>query len=205
MGFLPFPFCILAALLSVFPLSLSIHSLQSYQKLHSVSLTLCPKQTNSTNPQCITFLEKLKKIQSSLLEESLGSEDEDGAEEESGAVTGPLLEGALTLLNALEDEGQSANCSDPGELAKLILRSLQKVSSSLSERNYDTHYLVLFTSTAIILGLLLFSQVYHCIVGHLKDRKVKRATREASRARALYSNLQQIHLQYQDPLLQRRE
>ena len=205
MGFLPFPFCILAALLSVFPLSLSIHSLQSYQKLHSVSLTLCPEQTNSTNPQCITFLEKLKKIQSSLLEESLGSEDEDGAEEESGAVTGPLLEGALTLLNALEDEGQSANCSDPGELAKLILRSLQKVSSSLSERNYDTHYLVLFTSTAIILGLLLFSQVYHCIVGHLKDRKVKRATREASRARALYSNLQQIHLQYQDPLLQRRE
>ena len=187
--------------------SSSLHSLASYQKLKNVSLSLCPQQANSTIPQCLVLIEKLAEIRANLIDNSIGEVDEEVGEviEEEESLRKPLIEGTLAIINAFEDQKLDPTCN-PGEVASLLFTSLKEVSDKLSNQSYDKHYLILFIFSAIILGLLLSSQIYHCIVGHMKDRKVRRANREASRAQALYSNLQQIHRHNnQIPLMERRQ
>ena len=128
-----------------------------------MSLSLCPRQINSTTPQCLTLIEKLAELKATLIESSLGEEDESGeVEAEKESLREPLLEGTLALLDAFKDEKIGVNCS-PGDVDTLLLNSLREVSLKLPERSYDKHYLILFIFTAIILGLLLLSQTYHCV------------------------------------------
>ena len=59
--------------------STPIHTLASYHKLRDISLSLCPRQNESSVPQCITLTEKLTEIKASLIEEGIkGMGEEDG-------------------------------------------------------------------------------------------------------------------------------
>ena len=196
------------ALFFIISNSSSQHSLASYHKLKEVSLSLCPLQENSTVPQCVTLIEKLAEIRATLIEGSIGGVDDQVGEviQEQGSLRKPLIEQTLAVINAFEDQQLDSTTCEPGEVASLLFSSLKEVSDQWSNQSYDKHYLILFVFCAVILGLLLASQIYHCIVGHMKDRKVRQANREAGRAQALYSNLQQIHRHTnQIPLMERRQ
>ena len=194
MGFHFLILCSYASLFFITPSS-PMHSLASYHKLKNVSLSLCPLQAESTTPQCLTIIEKLAEIRANLIDSSIKGvegEDEEGTAEEED-----------TILDVPEDQELTPSCI-PEEMASILLTSLREVSTQLSDKGYDKHYLILLIFSAVILGLLLSSQTYHCIISHLKDRKLRRANREASRAQALYTNLQQIHRHnHQAPLMER--
>ena len=172
----------------------SQHTLTSFHKLKEISLSLCPKQENSTVPQCQVLTEKLVAMRTALIQNSIGDTDEPSEEvtTEQGVLRRPLIEQTLAVIRAFEEQPGPTTC-EPGEIATLLFDSLKKVSAQGSTQSYDRHYLILFVFCAVILGLLLASQMYHCVTGHLKDKKVRRATQEATRAQNLYSNLQQIH------------
>ena len=172
----------------------SQNTLSSFQKLKEISLSLCPKQENSTVPQCQVLTQKLVQMKTALIQSSIGDIEEPSEEmpEEQGDLRKPLIEQTLAIIQAFEDQSSPSNC-EPGEIARLLFQSLKKVSGEGSSQSYDRHYLILFVFCAVILGLLLASQVYHCITGHVKDKKVRKAKQEANRAQNLYSNLQQIH------------
>ena len=172
----------------------SQHTLSSFHKLKNISLSLCPKQENSTVPQCQVLTEKLVAMRTALIQNSIGDTDEPSEEvtTEQGVLRKPLIEQTLAVIRAFEEQPGPSTC-EPGEIATLLFQSLKKVSAEGSSQSYDRHYLILFVFCAVILGLLLASQVYHCITGHIKDKKVRRAKQEANRAQNLYSNLQQIH------------
>ena len=197
---------ILCSFASLFFLSSSspMHSLASYDKLKDISTSLCPKQNESTVPQCLTLIEKLAEIRANLINSSIGGMEEEveGATTEEEDLSQNLLEETLAILENPEDQKPSSSCI-PGEMTSILLASLREVSTKLSAKGYDQHYLILLIFSAVILGLLLSSQTYHCVISHLKDRKLRKAHREASRAQALYSNLQQIHRLHQVPLLER--
>ena len=185
----------------------SQHTLSSFHKLKNISLSLCPEQENSTVPQCQVLTEKLVAMRTALIQNSIGDTDEPSEEvtTEQGVLRKPLIEQTLAVIRAFEEQPGPNTC-EPGEIATLLFDSLKKVSAQGSTQSYDRHYLILFVFCAVILGLLLASQMYHCITGHLKDKKVLRATQEANRAQNLYSNLQQIHRHAtQVPLVERRE
>ena len=185
----------------------SQHTLSSFHKLKNISLSLCPKQENSTVPQCQVLTEKLVAMRTALIQNSIGDTDEPSEEvtTEQGVLRKPLIEQTLAVIRAFEEQPGPTTC-EPGEIATLLFDSLKKVSAQGSTQSYDRHYLILFVFCAVILGLLLASQMYHCITGHLKDKKVRRATQEANRAQNLYSNLQQIHRHAnQVPLVERRQ
>ena len=182
-----------------------MHSLASYHKLKDVSISLCPLQNESTTPQCLTLIEKLAEIRANLIDSSIGGVEGEGeeviAKEED--LNQPLFEETLAILDTPEDQELTPSCI-PGEMASILLTSLREVSTKLSDKDYDKHYLILLIFSAVILGLLLSSQTYHCFISHLKDRKLRKANREASRAQALYTNLQQIHRHHhQVPLMER--
>ena len=184
----------------------SQNTLSSFQKLKEISLSLCPKQENSTVPQCQVLTEKLVAMRTALIQNSIGDTDEPSEEvtTEQGVLRKPLIEQTLAVIRAFEEQPGPTTC-EPGEIATLLFDSLKKVSAQGSTQSYDRHYLILFVFCAVILGLLLASQMYHCITGHLKDKKVRRATQEANRAQNLYSNLQQIHrYANQAPLMHQR-
>ena len=183
----------------------SQHTLSSFHKLKNISLSLCPEQENSTVPQCKVLTEKLAEMRTTLIQNSIGDTDEPSEEvtTEQGVLRKPLIEQTLAVIRAFEEQPGPTTC-EPGEIATLLFDSLKKVSAQGSTQSYDRHYLILFVFCAVILGLLLASQMYHCITGHLKDKKVRRATQEANRAQNLYSNLQQIHrYANQAPLMER--
>ena len=185
----------------------SQHTLSSFHKLKNISLSLCPKQENSTVPQCQVLTEKLVAMRTTLIQNSIGDTDEPSEEvtTEQGVLRKPLIEQTLAVIRAFEEQPGPTTC-EPGEIATLLFDSLKKVSAQGSTQSYDRHYLILFVFCAVILGLLLASQMYHCITGHLKDKKVRRATQEANRAQNLYSNLQQIHrYANQAPLMEQRQ
>lgn len=185
----------------------SQHTLSSFQKLKEISLSLCPKQENSTVPQCQVLTQKLVAMRTALIQNSIGDTDEPSEEvtTEQGVLRKPLIEQTLAVIRAFEEQPGPTTC-EPGEIATLLFDSLKKVSAQGSTQSYDRHYLILFVFCAVILGLLLASQMYHCITGHLKDKKVRRATQEANRAQNLYSNLQQIHRHAnQIPLMEQRQ
>ena len=185
----------------------SQNTLSSFQKLKEISLSLCPKQENSTVPQCRVLSEKLVAMRTALIQNSIGDTDEPSEEvtTEQGVLRKPLIEQTLAVIRAFEEQPGPTTC-EPGEIATLLFDSLKKVSAQGSTQSYDRHYLILFVFCAVILGLLLASQMYHCITGHLKDKKVRRATQEANRAQNLYSNLQQIHRHAnQVPLMEQRQ
>ena len=185
----------------------SQHTLSSFHKLKNISLSLCPKQENSTVPQCQVLTEKLVAMRTALIQNSIGDTDEPSEEvtTEQGVLRKPLIEQTLAVIRAFEEQPGPTTC-EPGEIATLLFDSLKKVSAQGSTQSYDRHYLILFVFCAVILGLLLASQMYHCITGHLKDKKVRRATQEANRAQNLYSNLQQIHrYANQAPLMEQRQ
>ena len=185
----------------------SQHTLSSFHKLKNISLSLCPEQENSTVPQCKVLTEKLAEMRTTLIQNSIGDTDEPSEEvtTEQGVLRKPLIEQTLAVIRAFEEQPGPTTC-EPGEIATLLFDSLKKVSAQGSTQSYDRHYLILFVFCAVILGLLLASQMYHCITGHLKDKKVRRATQEANRAQNLYSNLQQIHRHAnQVPLVERRQ
>ena len=172
----------------------SENTLSSFQKLKEISLSLCPKQENSTIPHCQVLTQKLVQMKTALIQNSISDIEEPSEEipEEQGDLRKPLIEQTLAIIQAFEDQSSPSNC-EPGEIAKLLFQELKKVSGEGSTQSWDHHYLTLFVFCAIILGLLLASQIYHCVTGHVKDRRVKKAKQEASRAQNLYSNLQQIH------------
>ena len=204
MGFHLLILCSYASLFFITPSS-PMHSLASYHKLKDVSISLCPLQNESTTPQCLTLIEKLAEIRANLIDSSIGGVEGEGeeviAKEED--LNQPLFEETLAILDAPEDQELTPSCI-PGEMASILLTSLREVSTQLSDKGYDKHYIILLIFSAVILGLLLSSQTYHCIISHLKDRKLRRANREASRAQALYTNLQQIHRHnHQAPLMER--
>ena len=185
----------------------SQHTLSSFHKLKNISLSLCPEQENSTVPQCQVLTEKLVAMRTALIQNSIGDTDEPSEEvtTEQGVLRKPLIEQTLAVIRAFEEQPGPTTC-EPGEIATLLFDSLKKVSAQGSTQSYDRHYLILFVFCAVILGLLLASQMYHCITGHLKDKKVRRATQEANRAQNLYSNLQQIHrYANQVPLMEQRQ
>ena len=185
----------------------SQNTLSSFQKLKEISLSLCPKQENSTVPQCRGLSEKLVAMRTALIQSSIGDTEEPSEEmpTEQGVLRKPLIEQTLAVIRAFEEQPGPNTC-EPGEIATLLFDSLKKVSAQGSTQSYDRHYLILFVFCAVILGLLLASQMYHCITGHLKDKKVRRATQEANRAQNLYSNLQQIHRHAnQVPLVEQRQ
>ena len=185
----------------------SQHTLSSFHKLKEISLSLCPKQENSTVPQCQVLTEKLVAMRTALIQNSIGDIDEPSEEvtTEQGVLRKPLIEQTLAVIRAFEEQPGPTTC-EPGEIATLLFDSLKKVSAQGSSQSYDRHYLILFVFCAVILGLLLASQMYHCVTGHLKDKKVRRATQEANRAQNLYSNLQQIHRHAnQVPLMEQRQ
>ena len=185
----------------------SQHTLSSFHKLKNISLSLCPKQENSTVPQCQVLTEKLVAMRTALIQNSIGDTDEPSEEvtTEQGVLRKPLIEQTLAVIRAFEEQPGPTTC-EPGEIATLLFDSLKKVSAQGSTQSYDRHYLILFVFCAVILGLLLASQMYHCVTGHLKDKKVRRATQEANRAQNLYSNLQQIHrYANQAPLMEQRQ
>ena len=185
----------------------SQHTLSSFHKLKNISLSLCPEQENSTVPQCQVLTEKLVAMRTTLIQNSIGDTDEPSEEvtTEQGVLRKPLIEQTLAVIRAFEEQPGPNTC-EPGEIATLLFDSLKKVSAQGSTQSYDRHYLILFVFCAVILGLLLASQMYHCVTGHLKDKKVRRATQEANRAQNLYSNLQQIHRHAnQVPLMEQRQ
>ena len=172
----------------------SENTLSSFQKLKEISLSLCPKQENSTIPHCQVLTQKLVQMKTALIQNSISDIEEPSEEipEEKGDLRKPLIEQTLAIIQAFEDQSSPSNC-EPGEIARLLFQELKKVSGEGSTQSWDHHYLTPFVFCAIILGLLLASQIYHCVTGHVKDRRVKKAKQEASRAQNLYSNLQQIH------------
>ena len=157
--------------------SSSQHSLSSYHKLKNISLSLCPKQENSSVPQCGVLNERLAGIRAALIQDSIGGADEPVEEvtEEQGSLRKPLLEQTLAVIRAFEDKQLDSNTCEPGDIASLLFSSLKEVSEQWSTQNYDKHYLTLFAFCA-------------------------------SRAQTLYSNLQQIHHHAnQVPLVERRQ
>ena len=201
------PFTLYSVLSFIILYTSSQHTLSSFHKLKNISLSLCPEQENSTVPQCKVLTEKLVEMRTTLIQNSIGDTDEPSEEvtTEQGVLRKPLIEQTLAVIRAFEEQPGPTTC-EPGEIATLLFDSLKKVSAQGSTQSYDRHYLILFVFCAVILGLLLASQMYHCITGHLKDKKVRRATQEANRAQNLYSNLQQIHrYANQAPLMEQRQ
>ena len=121
-----------------------MHSLASYHKLKDVSLSLCPLQNESTTPQCLTLIEKLAEIRANLIDSSIGGvegESEEGIAKEE-ELNQPLFEETMAILDAPEDQELTPSCI-PGEMASILLTSLRELSTKLSDKGYDNHYLTL--------------------------------------------------------------
>ena len=93
--------------------SAPMHTLTSYHKLRDISLSLCPKQNESTVPQCLTLTEKLAEIGASLIDGGIR-----GMEEEDEGITTEedqtLLEETLAIFEE-PDQKPSSSCV-PGEM-----------------------------------------------------------------------------------------
>ena len=171
------------------------YDLESYLNLKKVSRGLCPKQVNSTVPKCVELVQRLEQVHDLVLSEALDEEESGGDEEESEddeLLKNPLLSTTFDILEALE-KSNATSCADLGKIAKSILKVLRKTTTYLEKSNQENHYLTLFIFSVLILGLLLFFQVYTCVYGFLKERKIRKANREVERARSLYENLHAIH------------
>ena len=182
---------------AVFIISLSSasHDLESYLNLKKVSRGLCPKQVNSTVPKCVELVRRLEQVHDLVLSEVLDDEgsggDEEGSEDDE-PLKNPLLSTTFDILEALE-RSNTSSCADLGKIAKSILKALRRTTTYLEKNNQEDHYLTLFIFSVLILGLLLFFQVYTCVYGFIKERKIRKANREVERARSLYENLHAIH------------
>ena len=147
MGFHLIILCSYASLFFITPSS-PMHSLASYHKLKNVSLSLCPLQDESTTPQCLTIIEKLAEIRANLIDSSIkgveGEGEEGTAEEED------------TILDVPEDQELTPSCI-PGEMASILLTSLREVSTQLSDKGYDKHYLILLIFFLLLIFLKLLA------------------------------------------------
>ena len=105
---------VLLSILSAFPFPHATHTLESYQNLRAVSEALCPRQANSTVPQCIELIQRLQKIHNLVLKNTLEQEDEVDGEEESEdgeRLQGLLFTSAFDLLEVIE-RSNTTSCAD---------------------------------------------------------------------------------------------